>query len=131
MPGIGSPSRARSLGPSVKVLLSQRATGFGFGFGGERVLVALVFAGANEEERVVALGSIRRLFRVPLNLMSVLVPRLVGFPTEILEHVLLQLPGQDIVKMEAVRRVAPNPVWCAFDIMHYDLGLSTIPGPGP
>jgi len=43
------------------------------------------------------------------NVMSASVPRLTGLPAEILEHILLRLPGQDIVKMEAVRRSFANP----------------------
>jgi len=43
------------------------------------------------------------------NVMSAPVPHLTGLPAEILEHVLLRLPGQDIVKVEAVRRSFANP----------------------
>jgi len=35
--------------------------------------------------------------------MSALISRLTDLPTEILEEILLHLPGQDIVKLEAVR----------------------------
>jgi len=41
--------------------------------------------------------------------MSTPVPRLTGLPAEILEHVLLHLPGQDIIKMEVVRRLFADP----------------------
>jgi len=44
------------------------------------------------------------------NLVSALIPCLVGLPTEILERIPLHLPGQDIVKMEVVRGVVPDPV---------------------
>jgi len=56
--------------------------------------------------------SIRRLFHLSLNLMSALVPCLAGLPIEILERILLHLPGQDIVKMEAVRGIVPDSVRC-------------------
>jgi len=36
--------------------------------------------------------------------MSAVALGLVGLPAEILEHVLLHLLGQDIIKMEVVRR---------------------------
>ena len=41
--------------------------------------------------------------------MSASVVHLVELPTETLEQVLLHLPGQDIIKMEAVRRLPPIP----------------------
>jgi len=56
--------------------------------------------------------SIRRLFHLPLNLMSALVPCLAGLPIEILERILLHLPGQDVVKMEAVRGIVSDSVRC-------------------
>ena len=50
-----------------------------------------------------------------LSLMAAPTPRLNGLPTEILEHVLLHLPGQDIVKIEAVRDNVANSVQYGFD----------------
>jgi len=41
--------------------------------------------------------------------MSASAPNLDELPTETLEQVLLYLPGQDIIKMEAVRRSPPTP----------------------
>jgi len=41
--------------------------------------------------------------------MSAPVPHLIGLPAEILEHVLLHLPDQNIIKMEAVRRPFADP----------------------
>jgi len=37
--------------------------------------------------------------------MPASVPLTVWLPTEILEHALLYLPGQDIIRMQAVRRL--------------------------
>ena len=47
--------------------------------------------------------SIRRPLPLSLDLMSAPIPYLTGLPTEILEQILLNIPGQDIVKMEVVR----------------------------
>jgi len=41
-----------------------------------------------------------------LGIMSVSVPRLAELPLEILEQILHHLPGQDIIKMDVVRRAA-------------------------
>jgi len=41
--------------------------------------------------------------------MSAPAPHLTGLPAEILEHVLLHLPGQDIIKIEVVRRSFADP----------------------
>jgi len=40
--------------------------------------------------------------------MSVSIPRLTELPLEILEQILLSLPGQDIAEMGVVRRVMTN-----------------------
>jgi hypothetical protein len=37
------------------------------------------------------------------NIMSTPISPLAGIPTEVLEHALLYLPGQDIIRTEAVR----------------------------
>ena len=37
--------------------------------------------------------------------MSASTPRLAELPIEILEQILLHLPGQDVIKMEVVRRI--------------------------
>jgi hypothetical protein len=42
--------------------------------------------------------------------MSASTPRLSELPTEILEHVILYLPGQDIIRMEVVRDDLVDPV---------------------
>jgi len=41
--------------------------------------------------------------------MSTSILRLTELPIETLEQILLCLPGQDVIKMEAVRRVIPIP----------------------
>jgi len=43
-----------------------------------------------------------------LIVMSMSIPRLTELPLEILEQILLHLPGQDIIKMDVVRRVTAN-----------------------
>jgi len=48
-------------------------------------------------------------------------------PTEILEQLLLHLLGQDLIKMEAVRRVSANYRRTAVDFMLHDLGQPTLP----
>jgi len=54
-----------------------------------------------------------RLFSLlPLILMSAPAHHLTELPIEILEKILLYLPGQDIIKMEAVRAVSSNSVRC-------------------
>ena len=62
--------------------------------------------------------------------MSVSKLYLTEFPVEILEKVFMCLPGQDIIRMEVVRRatIVVSMKFCA-DL--HDLDLSTIPGRGP
>lgn len=47
------------------------------------------------------------------SVMSASTPRLTELPIEILEQIALQLPGQDIIKIEAVRRamVTSTKLW--------------------
>jgi len=45
----------------------------------------------------------------PSNFMFASVLGLADIPLEILEHVFLHLPGQDVIKMEAVRRPLADP----------------------
>jgi hypothetical protein len=47
--------------------------------------------------------------------MSASMPRLSELPTEVLEHVILHLPGQDIIKVEAVGNDEPDSVRYGFD----------------
>jgi len=55
--------------------------------------------------------------------MSAPALHLAELPTETLEHVLLYLPGQDIVKMEEVRRLPPTPREALLiSIVSYGLG---------
>ena len=61
--------------------------------------------------------------------MSPSAPHLAELPTETLEHVLLYLPGQDIVKMEAVQRLPLIPPESSLIFVLYDLGQPTLPGP--
>ena len=71
----------------------------------------------------------RHLAYLPSNVMSASAPQLAELPTETLEHVLLHLPGQDIIKMEMVRRLSPTPREWLLIFVSYDPGQSTIPGP--
>jgi len=50
-------------------------------------------------------------------------------PTETLEQLLLHLPGQDLIKMEAVRRVNANFRRTVVDFSLHDLGQPTLPRP--
>ena len=50
-------------------------------------------------------------------------------PTEILEQLILHLPGQDIIKMEAVRRVKANFRRTVVDFVLYDPGQPTLSRP--
>ena len=54
---------------------------------------------------------------------------LTELPVEILEKAFMCLPGQDIIKMEVVRRVGVMSMRFCVDL--HDLDLSTILGPGP
>jgi len=45
----------------------------------------------------------------PTNTMPVSIFRLTELPVEILEQIFLHLPGQDVIKMEVVRRVIAIP----------------------
>jgi len=50
-------------------------------------------------------------------------------PTEILEQLFLHLPGQDLIKMGAVRRVNVNLRQTVVDFTLFDLGQPTLPRP--
>jgi len=50
-------------------------------------------------------------------------------PTEILEQLLLHLPGRDLIKVEAVRRANVNFRLTAVDFTLYDLAQPTLPRP--
>ncbi|KAF9649089.1 hypothetical protein BDM02DRAFT_1993637 [Thelephora ganbajun] len=65
-----------------------------------------VITGVEQEDGIVDLlnVSIGRLSPLPLILMSALVSHLSELPIETLEQIFLYLPGQDIIKMEAVSR---------------------------
>ena len=62
--------------------------------------------------------SIGRLFNnLPLIIMSAPVPHLTELPIEILEQILLHLPGQDIIKMEVVRGALSIQLRTVFDFV--------------
>jgi len=63
--------------------------------------------------------------------MSMSPSYLTTLPTEILEQLLLHLPGQDIVKMEAVRRVEANFRRTVVDFALCNLGQPALPRPRP
>ena len=73
--------------------------------------------------------SIRRPLPLSLDLMSAPIPYLTGLPTEILEQILLNLPGQDIVKMEVVRGAVSNSGDPVLTLCFCGPGQSTVPGP--
>jgi len=56
-------------------------------------------------------------------------PNLTELSIEILERILLYSPGQDVVKMEAVRNVAANCRGSFVDLALYDLGQPILPKP--
>ena len=62
--------------------------------------------------------------------MPARVSRLTGLPTEILEQIFLHLPGQDIVKMDGVRRGMVDSAQLLLTCPRHDLDQPTIPGPG-
>ena len=59
--------------------------------------------------------------------MSASISNLAELPIEILEKILLQLPGQDIVKIEAVRWLL-HPTRLGVDFSLNDPDQPTIPG---
>lgn len=61
--------------------------------------------------------------------MSASATHLAGLPTEILEYALLFLPGQDIIKMEAVRILRTVDRTIIVERILYDLGQPTVLGP--
>ncbi|KAF9645017.1 hypothetical protein BDM02DRAFT_3120943 [Thelephora ganbajun] len=60
--------------------------------------------------------------------MSVLVSHLSELPIETLEQIFLYLPGQDIIKMEAVRCLDSTPYGRVLTLRLCDLGQSTLSG---
>jgi hypothetical protein len=50
-----------------------------------------------------------------LSPMAASTPRLNELPTEVLEHVILHLPGQDIIKVKAARDHLVNSVRYSFE----------------
>ena len=58
----------------------------------------------------------------PSDIMSPSAPHLAGLPTETLECVLLHLPAQDVIKMEAVRRLLLTPHKRPLIFVLYDPG---------
>ena len=54
---------------------------------------------------------------LPLAIMSALLSHFADLPIEILEQIFLYLPGQDIVKMEAVRGIVSSSVRSGFDFV--------------
>ena len=61
--------------------------------------------------------------------MSRSFPDLTELPTEILEQILLSLPAQDVIKMEAVRGAIVNIRQVFVDFVWYDLGEPTLQEP--
>lgn len=61
--------------------------------------------------------------------MSVLLPNVTELPIEILEQILLYLPGQDVARMETVREAATNSKRSSADLARYDLGQPILPKP--
>ena len=60
--------------------------------------------------------------------MSVSLPDPIELPTEILEQILLHLPGQDVIKVEVVWRVTADSRWIIVDFTTYDLGQPAFSG---
>ena len=59
--------------------------------------------------------SIWRLFHLPPILMFATVSHLTELPIEILEQIFLHLPGQDVIRIEAVWGVVSSFVRSGFD----------------
>ena len=61
--------------------------------------------------------------------MSPSSPNLTELAVEILERIFLHLSGQDIIKMESVRRIAVKFRLIVVDFVPYDLGQPTLARP--
>ena len=57
--------------------------------------------------------------------MSAPVSHLTKLPVEVLEQIFLHLPGQDVIKVEAVRGVVFNSVQCGLDSLSYARSADT------